>query len=84
MHDYGTGENNNFGFVNVIGEIGDTYIPPKMKYLENGCADLHYLYVLPDPAQLSCLVMLNINMPKLTKLETPARIKSEGRFVGKI
>lgn len=51
-----------------------------VKDVENGCAVLHYLHAIADPAELPCLVVLDINMPKLTGLETLVRIKSDERY----
>lgn len=48
--------------------------------VNDGCAVLHYLEAIADPAHFPCLVVLDINMPKLTGLETLARIKKDDRY----
>lgn len=46
-----------------------------MKEAEDGGEVLRYLHAIQDPAHLPCLVVLDINMPRLTGLETLACIR---------
>ncbi|WP_121357691.1 response regulator [Flavisolibacter nicotianae] len=48
--------------------------------VEDGSEVLRFLHNIKDTADLPCLVVLDINMPKLTGLETLERIKGDERY----
>ncbi|HEY1020789.1 MAG TPA: response regulator [Flavisolibacter sp.] len=52
----------------------------QVKEAEDGCEVLRYLQAIQDPAHLPCLVVLDINMPKLTGLETLACIRENAAW----
>ena len=54
----------------------------RVKEVENGCEVLAYLHAIEDPADLPCLVVLDINMPKLNGTETLSRIKTDEKCKG--
>lgn len=61
----------------IVASISDQY---RVKEAENGCEVLRYLQAIADPAQLPCLVVLDINMPKLSGIQTLARIRAEEKY----
>jgi CheY-like chemotaxis protein len=65
----------------VICEIVNSYSDQyRVEEAEDGCEVLRYLHAITDKKQLPCLVVLDINMPKLNGTETLASIKRDERF----
>lgn len=65
----------------VISEIVNAYSDQyRVEEVENGCEVLHYLHAITDLKELPCLVVLDINMPKLNGMETLATIKRDDRY----
>jgi CheY-like chemotaxis protein len=54
----------------------------QVKEVQNGCEVLTYLHSIEDPADLPCLVVLDINMPRLTGTETLSHIKKDEKYKG--
>jgi len=63
----------------IVASLSDQY---RIKEAENGFEVLRYLQAIADPANLPCLVVLDINMPKLTGIETLARIRRNADWDG--
>lgn len=65
----------------LISDIVTTYNEQyRVKEAEDGCEVLRYLHGIQDSAQLPCLVVLDINMPKLTGFETLACIRKNAAW----
>lgn len=61
----------------ILGAYSDQY---QVKEAVNGFEALRYLQAIPDKAHLPCLVVLDINMPRLSGTETLARIRQDERY----
>lgn len=65
----------------VISEIVNAYSNQyRVQEVENGCEVLNYLHAITNKKELPCLVVLDINMPKLNGMETLANIKRDDRY----